>query len=103
MCRTGVPAVQVYRPDRHVNIDLLPEAVQDGHQAVDRETAELGIADAGELAVIDPAQLCRLTGRQFLVIEHADNLGGQKGLGLLDIGVRVAKVTENVPAATNQF
>jgi hypothetical protein len=36
MRSTRLAAVRLHGPDGDVNIDLLPEAVEDRHQAVDR-------------------------------------------------------------------
>ena len=51
------------------DFDLLPEATEDGHQAVNREAAEFRLPDAREFTVGDPGQSFRPTGGQALRVE----------------------------------
>ena len=42
------------RTDSERKLDLLPEPAEDCHQPVDREAAEIDVADADKLAVRNP-------------------------------------------------
>ena len=71
--------------DRHLN--LLPEAGEDLHQPVDREAAEIGFADAGEVGRRDAGHFLGRAHGQLAFIEYADDPRRQQGAQLLPVGI----------------
>lgn len=60
---------------------------------------ELYATDAREVSRCDVGNSLGLANAQFPVVERNDEPRGKEGLHLLDIGVGVAEISEDVPAA----
>ena len=67
------------RPDGDSDMDLLIEASQDCHEAVDGEAAELSLANSREIGSSDAGDFIRLPNPEVLIVEHADDPRGQYG------------------------
>ncbi len=87
--------------DRH--LDVLTEAGEDRHQSVDREAAEIGFTDAGEVGGGNAGHFLSGARGQPAIFQHADDLGRQKGAQLLAIGLRMAEIAKHVAAAAHDL
>src|SRR5208282_4126722 len=89
----------------HVNRDLhfLIEPVEDRHQTVDREAAELGPANAGKIRRGNAGQIMSLAHAQLPGVEHLDNPGSQNRSELFKVRIGIVEITENITAAAHNF
>src|SRR5208283_4104319 len=85
------------------NLDFLIEPVKDRHQTVDREAADLGLANAGKIRRGNAGQIMGLAHAQFPGIEHFDNAGRQYRSELFKVRIGIVKITENVTASAHNF
>jgi hypothetical protein len=83
--------------------DLRIQPVHEAHQPVDGEPVEIGVADAHELALVNPGSLPGLTRGQLPVVQNADDPGGEECLGLFHIGIGLAYIAKNVAAAAHDL
>jgi hypothetical protein len=88
------------RPHRDAHV--LIQAVQDAHQAVNREPAELGAPNAGNIRLGSPGQLAHRDGSQFLLTYCPDELGRQLCLDVLGGNPTSAKALPE-PLTTSSF
>lgn len=57
----------------------------------------------GEIGMVEAGLLLRLACRKAFVVQNADDLGSQGGLGLFNIGSWVAQVAEHVAASAYEL
>lgn len=81
--------------DAHFHV--LVELAKDGDKPVEREAVELHVADARQIGMGNAGRLLGGAGRPSAFVHHADDLGRKDGLGLQQIGVRMAEVAETLP------
>src|SRR5579872_6319816 len=92
----------------YFNLHFYPRAkpIDDGHEAIHREPAEVGIADAGEVGRRNPGAGVRTTNAQRFPIKSLDDLGSQDRFELFHIRVsapqsrRVNRVHGSFPSAS---
>jgi len=89
------------QPDSHFH--ARPEPVEDRHQAIDGEAAEIRIADTREVGCRDPGAPMSRAHAQAFPIERLDDFGSEDCLELLGIRVLVPEVAENTPAPAHHF
>ena len=82
---------------------MLAKLVEDGQQPVEGEALQPHVADAGELGVGDAGAGGGLAGGRALQVEHLDDLGGEQGLRVPHLGIGIAEIAEDVPAAVDQL
>ena len=81
-------------PHFHRHFDARPQPVDHGHEALDADAPEIRVADAREIAGIDPGHTLCLPYTEALFVER---------LQLANIGIRNIEVPLNVSASTNHF
>ncbi len=65
-----------------VLLQLLAKLCENRHQPVDREPAEIGFADAGEISGSDAGDFLRGAHHQLALVQHANDLGRKQGTKL---------------------
>lgn len=70
------------------NFNVLVEPVQNLHQAIDREAAEIGMSDAGEIRGAGAGGFLSLSNCHAGFIQHIDDPGCQDRAQLLQLRVR---------------
>ena len=68
-----------------------------------REAPEIRIADAGEVRRGEPGETRRLAHGETPVAQHRDDSPSKDSLGLLQVGLGVTEVSEDVPASVNEL
>jgi hypothetical protein len=84
-------------PDFH--FDVRPEPVENRHQAIDGEAAEIGAADTREVGGRNSGAGMSRADAQAFPIERLDDSGGKDRLELPGVRVFVLEVAENIPAS----
>ena len=91
---------------RQVDLDGDPGVgVQSGqhlHQPIQCEAPEIGVADAGGIRRCVPGETRRLAHDETTVVQHRDDPRGKDSLGLLQVGLAVTEVSEDVPTSVNE-
>src|SRR5271170_6384062 len=85
------------------NLDLLPELAEDHDHSINSEAFEPHVADAGKFGRGDACRQLRCAHGELTVIQHLDNLGRENGARLLELGIGMAEVAEDVSTAMYQF
>ncbi len=90
-------------PQPDLDIDPLAKSVDDRNQAVNRKSAEIGVANSGEIGGGDACPgLCGTNGEAFKV-KDLENLSCEDGLELLNVSALVAEIAKDISAAANDL
>lgn len=85
------------------NLDAGAEAIDDGHEAIYGEAAEVGIADAGEVGSGNAGASVCGANRQALPVERPDDLSGEDRLELFNIRALMPQIAEHIAASPHEF
>lgn len=77
--------------------------VNDRHQPIHGESAQISIADTAKVGRGNTRQIVRAAYSQALFVERLDDLRGQNGLELSDVGILSSEIAEYVPATPHDF
>jgi hypothetical protein len=91
-------SLRLARAETHVNLDLLPQPVQDRHQPVHGEGVQLDSPDAGKVRRRRAGDFPGLADGQPALVQKLDDPGGKDRPKLFKIGVGQVEVAENIPA-----
>ena len=67
------------------------------HESIQGEPAEIGVSNAGEVGGSESGQPIRLAHRELSFVQRRDDVGGKDSLCLLEVGVRIFKISKDVP------
>ena len=87
----------------HRDIHSRAKPVNDPHETVYREPAQIRIAHAREISCSYAREAMRLPNTQAIPIERLDNFRGQDCLELFYIRILFTEIPEHVPAAAYHF
>jgi hypothetical protein len=88
---TYVLPYEFFEPgDRHRDLDFSVEAIQNGHQPVNGEAAQVHTPYPGKIRRGNTCHTFRLPDGQLPFIQDVNNLSGQYGTQLLRIGIGMA-------------
>jgi len=90
-------------PHPDLNLDARAQAVDDRHEAIDREPPEVRIADAREVGRRNASTRLRGANSQLFPIERLDDFGREQGLELFGIGSVVPQIAEHIAASSHHL
>ncbi len=91
------------RADVHLHVHILIETGKYRYQPIDGEAIQLGVADAREIGSGDSRHFPGFADGQVLIVENADDFGGEQGLELFGGGMGIAEVSEYIAATADNF
>ena len=85
--------------DFHIPVEL----AENRNQPVEREAAQLGIADAGKFGMRNAGQFLGIPRGKLSIVKRADNFRGNDRARLFQSGAGAAEIAVNIAAAADQF
>ena len=79
------------------------QLIEHNHQTVYGEAVKPYVANAAEVRMTDTGTGLGLARRKPFIVKNANDVGGQKRLGLLHVGVSASEVAEDIAAAMHQL
>jgi len=86
-------------PNLNLHFDPGTQSVDDRHEPVDREPVEVGIPNAREIRGRHPGATMGHPHSHAFTVKHPDNFSSQERFAVLDVGVFMPEVAEDIPAS----
>jgi hypothetical protein len=90
-------------PDSHFDIHVRTQAVDDGYEAICGKSIQFGISDARKIRC---GYTCAKVGGahgKLVFVQYLQDFGSKNGLELIEIGIRLLEITEDISTAAHQL
>src|SRR6266568_6874497 len=85
------------------DFDVLIEFAEHRNKPIEGEALQLRLTHAGEVGGCKAGQFMRAAHADFSCVQHVDDLAREDSLELQNFRVGIAKITEHISAAVDQF